>query len=696
MNRQWFEPMVKAWLPRSGRVTAVDIDGQMLCVAQTTAGGRHPHVHRVVCRPMPSADELDRNDPQQLGRWLKHALDEMKIRTNTVVMGIPRRDVMLKPLKLPAAGDMGELVAMAHWQVTRELPFAAEEALIDVTVQHRFNSPAESRSQNDDPPATEKNADTRSAKSDTDKSAAQPHVTLLAAVTRRTVVDYYRQVAQAAGLKLETLGLRSYAGVACIKACGADKGHQSVALIYIRGDEVLIDVLEDRWLTLSRSASLPTHLDDLPQTPEAGAGTGDPVVSVEGMIFDPLDALCVEVARSLRSYQGMGQHPPIEKVLVAGYTGKEEQAAQRLAERLKLPCEALDPAQSLRIRSTDRMAASSSVAAIGLALSIGTPEMLPFDFLHPSKPAVKRDYRKIKWMAGSAAAAIFLLTTLIVRGNMIQNRQDQLDLINHQISDIRSQERRLRTAISQGNTINEWMDQRHDWLSHWTQLSKALPPQDEVYVTNITTNARGLIRLGLQSRNQETLAELDRKLRDLGYNARPMAVTPGNDRFGYPFSSTVELGLPGLMDIDLDEKPVNGAMEPVSTDDRTQHPAAADESAAPAAPEDEPDAAASNPPAREASSDQPSRTSSRDDPADVNQRTGGDTPRRTAAERGEGEDAARQEADRREQQAAQEARRAALLESMRSRRQGERPEAEPPADQPAERPQRRGFQGRTR
>ena len=47
------------------------------------------------------------------------------------------------------------------------------------------------------------------------------------------------------------------------------------------------------------------------------------------------------------------------------------------------------------------------------------------------------------------------------------------------------------------------------------------------------------------------MAPLDKQLRAAGYDVKPLAITPGADRHGYEFRSSVELLAPDKMKIDL-------------------------------------------------------------------------------------------------------------------------------------------------
>jgi hypothetical protein len=72
-----------------------------------------------------------------------------------------------------------------------------------------------------------------------------------------------------------------------------------------------------------------------------------------------------------------------------------------------------------------------------------------------------------------------------------------------------------------------------------------------VYLTLLSVSGQGAIHLGVQARNGETLAKLEKQLRAAGYGVKPLAVNPGADKFGYSFRSNVELIVPEKMKIEL-------------------------------------------------------------------------------------------------------------------------------------------------
>ena len=105
--------------------------------------------------------------------------------------------------------------------------------------------------------------------------------------------------------------------------------------------------------------------------------------------------------------------------------------------------------------------------------------------------------------------------------------------------------------LAQASGIKEWMRGEENWLQHYAYLSALLPPSTEVYLTSFSVSGQGTIRMSVQARSGEILAKLDKYLRAAGYDVKPIAITPGNDRFGYDFRTSVELLVPEKMQIDL-------------------------------------------------------------------------------------------------------------------------------------------------
>lgn len=533
----------RRWRARSaGAVTALDVDGQTLWVAQTASRGPRPVITRVDSAPLALPPDVDRADPLALGHAIAGALASLRLKPGTVVMGVPRAQLVLRTLTLPVVEDIRELASMVHFQVGKDLPFQAADAVIDFKVHRRIESPP-SAGAADGP------------KADAGAASSAERLEILVAAVHRDVVAFCRQTAEAAGLRLGALGLRAYANARCLQACAVAEGDQAVALVSLRPDEVNIDVMVGDALLFSRGAvvKLPRDGAEAAVTPggtalapeEATAGDGG--VSLESFV----EAATIEVVRTLHGYGGMAARSPVAKVVVAGVSGHEESVVQALSKRLSVPCALLDPAGAVGLDSGSRDAARGGLAAIGLALGHTDPEGLPFDFLAPKRPAVERDLRRIGILAGVAAMAALFLVLILVRSQLIQRRLAIQNTVKAELADAEKKRPIYRAMRLQAATVNDWLRGGRNWLDHYAYLSAILPPSEEVYVTSLNINPQGVIRLGVQARSGEILAKLDKHLRAAGYDIKPLAINPGADRFGYDFSSTVELSVPDKMTFDL-------------------------------------------------------------------------------------------------------------------------------------------------
>lgn len=533
-------------------VTAIDIDGLSLRVVQCVPRGSVPDITFVSSAPLEFGPEADRSDPVLMGTAIAKALSRLKLKPSGVVMGVPRAQVVLRTLILPVISDLREMASMVHLQLARDLPFRIEEAVLDFKVGRQVTQPSRS------------DAGPSSAASPDGKAEVPSGVRLevLVAALKQEVVNFYQQVAEHAGLRLIGLGLLPYANARCVEACHVADGQQAFALVSLRPDEVNIDVIADQSLLFSRGASIkpssdasgetgggqPGRTEGTPET-EAGASAGATPEPVKQPGFT--DAVTIEVVRTLHSYSGIEALNPVTKLVVAGATGQENAVVDLLAKRLNRPAALLDPASALTLPAESQEHASGAIAAIGLALGLGDPKGLPFDFLNPKRPAVQRDMGRIRILAGVAAAAAVLVFTLAIRTYLINQRTQVNRSVALTLAEAEKNRPIYRKMAQQAAAIEEWTKGAPNWLEHYAYLSAVLPPSEEVYLTSLTVSAQGVLRLSVQAQSGEILAKLDKQLRAAGYDVKPIAITPGADRYGYEFRSNVELIVPEKLKIDL-------------------------------------------------------------------------------------------------------------------------------------------------
>lgn len=517
---------------KAGQITALDIDGPTLRIVQAELRGERATISRVLTAPLQITAE-DRPDPELLGKAVGEALAAARIKAGAVVMGVPRTQVILRTFSLPASDNAGELASMVHLQIGKDLPFRKDDAVIDFRVHAQTPSA---------PPSPVEGAPA--------ELPSLPKLEALVAVAQREVVEFYRGVAHAAGLKLAGLGLHSYANARCVQACGIAEGPEPVALVSLRPGEVIVDVISEQLLVFSRGAAVSPE-KHVPETaPEAPAPPA-PADAPSPEPFNFVDAVTIEVVRSLHSYNGMQSANVVARVVVTGATGQEDAIVEALQKRLTAPVKLLDVAACLKLSGGDRDKASGAMSSIGLALGMADPNGLPFDFLHPKRPPVQRDMRRIRVIAGAAAAVLVIFAVAGVRSHLINKRLAVQRQLQGELTTAQKMQPLYRQVRGQHAAIEEWIQEGRNWLDHYIYLSGILPGPEEIYVTSLSVSGQGTIRLSVQAKSGEILARLDKQLRAAGYEVKPQAITPGNDKHGYDFRSSVELLIPAKMKIDL-------------------------------------------------------------------------------------------------------------------------------------------------
>jgi Tfp pilus assembly PilM family ATPase len=490
-------------------VTAFDLDGSTLRIVQASGQGASARVQRVASVPMEIPSDK-RDQPQSVAAALKKALDQVNIKPKEVLFLLSRSQVILRPLELPMGSDVNELASMVNFQIAKDLPFRIDEAIVDFKLLRVLEAV------------------------ESDDAVPQKRVELLVGAVKSDLINFYREVAKAAGFRLAGVGLRSVAAAHCAARKEADPTAAAL-LVCLRGEETTLEILLERKLFFSRVASVPP--------PGSRADTVQDRAAF-------LQNLQIEVVRTLHSYEGAHGHKPVRHLLVAGGTGLEEVVRAALGERLNLPSEIFDPADVLELKDTDRGEASASIAPIGLALA-ALDGGLPLDFANPKKPAVQGNIKRTYTIAAAAAVVVLLVTIFAVRSSLVKKRLVIRNEVQTQLADAEKKLPIYKRLKTQQKVVSGWLAEEQNWLDHLAYITGLLPGAEEIYVSSFTTSPQHLIRFSAQAKSGELLATLDKRLRAAGYEVKPLSITPANDKHGYNFRTTVELSIPRKMKADL-------------------------------------------------------------------------------------------------------------------------------------------------
>ncbi len=255
---------------------SVDWDTHRLRVVEFSVGrGAAKSVLKFFSHEIPS--DIDVDNPEAFGSFLKMVLDDNNIRSNRVIFCIGCDRAFLHHLDIPASVD-DQVANLVRFQLAQELPFSIEESSADYIVTGR----------------------------DDDGQV----VSVLSAAVRSTTIDSLHHIARAAGLKLESITLRPYANYLALREANL-LSDVAVLLVTLSLSQLEIDVLSvDRGVISSRSVGL--H--------ESEGNFSEQAI--------------LHLQRTIRVYQEDVSLGSIGKVLVAGSTGFEEEFAKSVSTDL--------------------------------------------------------------------------------------------------------------------------------------------------------------------------------------------------------------------------------------------------------------------------------------------------------------------------------------------------------------------------
>ncbi len=482
---------------RVGRFCTLDFDSRRLRIVQADSTGGQVRILRLVTADLPEGTDVTK--AEAVGEFIGRALGRLRLKGAAVLMSVPRGQAVLKPIILPPVSGPGELASMVQFQAAKELTFRPDEAVVDFTIESHYGAE----------PAT-------------DNQPQGEHV--LVAAVQKPVLEYYRKIADVAGVRLMRLGLRPYANLRCVHAYGGLQSRGRVAVIHVTTDETEIDVLEEGGLTFSRSAVVPV--------PAVAADAAAVAAAVE--------TVGQEVARSLQSYMAVERAQRIDTVLLAGGTGIEENVATDLAARLGVRCEMLRPETLLGLDETPADT-SAFVSALGLAAGQGDTEAPPFDFLNPKRAPVERDLTRL--VAIGAVAAVVLVVVAAFAGAAIHlhKASAHVSALTEQLNTLTKENRKVAALKKRVDGVDGWTKDGRNWLDQWACLSARFPSCREAYVTSFKTNPDGSLTLGLKARTNEVINDVAERLTQAGYDYKPGQVTAGADGLGYLYSTSVKV-----------------------------------------------------------------------------------------------------------------------------------------------------------
>jgi len=417
-----------------GSVVIISLDqDRLLAVAASVNGG--VRVQGWVSGQVPP--DIDARDGGSVGSWVRRELARAKISSSRVVFAAPRGEVVLKRLRLPRVAGSGDadLTGMVRLQMARQLTLSTEGIAIDYMPVGNNADPGQ--------------------------------IDVLAAAMPAERMRFLEDVASAAKLKVERVGLRA-AGAAALLA-GASSRHNGPILGVAPGAASVEFVVVDAGrLVFARSADL--GLKEL---------AGDDALTLP-------ERIAVEAKRTWMSYRGGPDSAQIDAVVVAGAGTLATDIARRCGEAMEVAWELAELPASIRLPAD--MPETEQLKAAPLAGLVAEDLLgaVSLDFANP-RTAPDRAAARRQFALLAVLLAIVVGGTGIVYANM--------SLADLESRAARAQERRTALAKEYGQFVlrearlrhmEEWARSGVDWVAHAAWLSDLMPDPRRARLDSLT------------------------------------------------------------------------------------------------------------------------------------------------------------------------------------------------------------------
>ncbi len=476
---------------RRSKLLALDWDTRTLRIVHASLGKRGVTIDRLLAVANPPS--IDISDPKQMGSHIRKALDQERIVTKHATVDIPRDQVILNTLSFPKAARE-ELPGMVQIQIAKELPFAVGDACIDFTVSS--------------------------------SSSDEATIEVLVAAVRREVVQQYVATFEAAGLKLDRIGLRPYANKVAVCELLKHGMPERVVFVDVRPSLTEIGVLHNSALAFSRAASVaipkPSEHSGTLAGPESSGSDSESGLSLnvsgiadtiaQEQVIQPLVS---EVAVSIEAYRAKEPGAQINHVVISGDVGVEEVLAEVLQKRLGVTSEIYNPASSFGWEPDEGASAAAFSASLGLVLSHASLDGQHFDFLHP-KRTESVTQKRLKMAPLAAAVAIFFVAAGAV-GVAGYTKEDRLSLasIEKQIQELEGNVRQNKKFLKVVDQITAFDREQCIWIDVLADMFSALPTNEQLVIERIDTNQKdSWIALATRAKTREVASEVIRALED--------------------------------------------------------------------------------------------------------------------------------------------------------------------------------------
>jgi len=374
--------------------------------------------------------ELSDDNTTALGQQLRRFLREHGFSSKRAVIGLPAKWVLAREIEAPPAGA-DALAGMLSIQAERAFSLHAGELIFDYCGK-------------------------------VNPSQKSP-ILLLAA--RRQIVEQVRDLAGAAGLRVQSI---TVSALACSRA-SSEGGSADHYGLYTRPTYC------EFWHQVE---GVPRFIKHIP-------------MARDGSSTDYVDLLSSTVERLILLSSGLKEAPPYQITAYDG-CGLSDELAERLNERLGPHATVCDGHAGMRSRGllpAEEPQEARSIAAAAVAMTAGTDRTLA-DFLNPrvgiKKTAGHR--RAIGWAVFVAAACLVALAALLFDW---QRDKSYIATYSQQLKQMSGDIAAAREVVDRVSYAGSWVSREPRFLDCLHELTLAFPEEPRIWATSLALNENG-------------------------------------------------------------------------------------------------------------------------------------------------------------------------------------------------------------
>ena len=373
-------------------------------------------VQRVLVEDIPEG--MDAGDAAALGSWLGERLGAAGFGKGRATIAVAREHVGLKRIALPTV-DGNELPEMTRLALQRELPFDADQAVIDYVPVER----------------------------------GEASTTVMAVAVPESVLEHSRRTLEAAGLSVERIALRAMGSAALLKSLGTEGG-ACVLVVDVTGDGVEFCVLEGGVIRFSRAGEVPA---------------GETSSSVA-------EAVVTETRRTWMSYRIVEGTTEVQRAVVMGDRRVAEQAARPIGEMLKADAVMLDdhPLVEGNGKSLDRV---WPLAGLLLEPMLAGETV---DFAHPRRAIDRAGRLRRRVLLAAGLIIVALVAGWAVGQRQLRGLEGDLARLRARQAELSADVARYSRDTYTLAHLKEWSSVKVRWLEHLRYVDGIAPPRREL------------------------------------------------------------------------------------------------------------------------------------------------------------------------------------------------------------------------